>query len=82
VVNADASVNATLMLFDLEKQTIPVALASTPIVLLVRGDSPHKSAKDLWAWARPIRASLRCLARVAGRQIDNAQCQTASFGLV
>lgn len=62
MVNADASVNATPMLFDLEKQTIPVALASTPIVLLVRGDSPHKSAKDLWAWARPIRASLRCLA--------------------
>ena len=51
--NGYASVNATLKLFDLDKQTIPVAqVASTPIVLLVRGDSPHKTAKDLWAWAR------------------------------
>ncbi|HPU52935.1 MAG TPA: tripartite tricarboxylate transporter substrate-binding protein, partial [Burkholderiaceae bacterium] len=53
IYNGYASVNATLKLFDLEKQTIPVAqVASTPIVLLVRADSPHKTAKDMWAWAR------------------------------
>jgi tripartite-type tricarboxylate transporter receptor subunit TctC len=51
--NGYAAVNATLKLFDLEKQTLPVAqVASTPIVLLVRGDSPHKTARDLFAWAR------------------------------
>jgi hypothetical protein len=53
IYNGYASVNATLKLFDLEKQTIPVAqVASTPIVLLVRNDSPHKSARELFAWAR------------------------------
>ena len=39
--------------FDLEKQAMPVVeVASTPIALLVRGDSPVKSAMDWWAWAR------------------------------
>ena len=53
IYNGYASVNATLKLFDLEKQTIPVAqVASTPIVLLTRGDSPHKTAKDMFAWAK------------------------------
>jgi hypothetical protein len=53
IYNGYASVNATLKLFDLEKQTIPVAqVASTPIVLLVRGDSPHKTAREMFAWAK------------------------------
>jgi tripartite-type tricarboxylate transporter receptor subunit TctC len=53
IYNGYASVSATLKLFDLEKQVVPIAqVASTPIVLLVRNDSPHKSAKDLWAYAR------------------------------
>lgn len=51
--NGYASVNATLKLFDLDKQTTAVAqVASTPIVLLVRGDSPHKTARDMFAWAK------------------------------
>ncbi len=51
--NGYVSVNATLKLFDLERQTMPLAqVASTPILLMVRGDSPHKTAKDLWAYAR------------------------------
>ena len=53
IYNGYASVSATLKLFDLEKQVVPIAqVASTPIVLLVRNDSPHKTAKDLWAYAR------------------------------
>lgn len=51
--NGYASVNATLKLFDLERQTIPVAqVASTPIMLFVKGDSPHKTLPELVAWAR------------------------------
>lgn len=53
VFNSFASVHAVQKLFDLEKQVIPVAQTSTtPIVLLVRGDSPHKTVKDLLDFGR------------------------------
>lgn len=80
IYNGYASVNATLKLFDLEKQTIPVAqVASTPIVLLVRNDSPHKSAREMFAWARANPEKLNFATLGAGgvehlkwRQIENA----------
>lgn len=53
VFNSFPSVHAVQKLFDLEKQVVPVAMTSiTPIVGLVRGDSPHKSLRELFAWAR------------------------------
>jgi tripartite-type tricarboxylate transporter receptor subunit TctC len=53
VYNSFASVHAVQKLFDLEKQVTPVStFGITPIFLLVRGDSPHRSLKDLIGWAR------------------------------
>jgi tripartite-type tricarboxylate transporter receptor subunit TctC len=53
VFNSFASVHAVQKLFDLEKQVTPVStFGITPIALLVRGDSPHRSLKDLIGWAR------------------------------
>jgi tripartite-type tricarboxylate transporter receptor subunit TctC len=53
VFNSFASVHAVQKLFDLEKQVTPVStFGITPIALLVRGDSPHRSLQDLIGWAR------------------------------
>jgi tripartite-type tricarboxylate transporter receptor subunit TctC len=53
VYNSFASVHAVQKLFDLERQVTPVStFGITPIFLLVRGDSPHRSLKDLIGWAR------------------------------
>ncbi len=53
VYNAYPAVHASLRLFDLEKQVTPVtAVAISPIMIYVRGNSPHKSLGDLLAWAR------------------------------
>ncbi|MFO0235405.1 MAG: tripartite tricarboxylate transporter substrate binding protein [Burkholderiales bacterium] len=53
VFNSFASVHAVQKLFDLETQVIPVTRTSiTPIVLLVRGNSPHRTLADLVAFGR------------------------------
>lgn len=53
VFNSFASVHAVQKLFDLENQVIPVTQTSiTPIVLLVRGNSPHRTLADLIAFGR------------------------------
>jgi tripartite-type tricarboxylate transporter receptor subunit TctC len=53
VYNSFASVHAVQKLFDLERQVMPIStFGITPIALLVRGDSPHRSLKDLIGWAR------------------------------
>jgi tripartite-type tricarboxylate transporter receptor subunit TctC len=53
VFNSFASVHAVQKLFDLESQVIPITQTSiTPIVLLVRGNSPHRSLAELVAFGR------------------------------
>lgn len=53
VFNSFASVHAVQKLFDLEKQVMPVAqTATTPIVVLVRGNSPHRTMSELLQFGR------------------------------
>jgi tripartite-type tricarboxylate transporter receptor subunit TctC len=53
IYNAYSAVHASQRLFDMEKQVIPVTeVAQTPIVIFVRGASPHKSTGDLIDWAK------------------------------
>lgn len=53
VYNGFSSVHVVQKLYDMERQMAPVAMvATTPIVLLVKGDSPHKSLRDLVAFGR------------------------------
>ena len=53
VFNTFPAVHAVQKLFDMEKQSTPISVVgSTPIVLLVKGDSPYKTIGDLLAFAR------------------------------
>ena len=53
IYNGFPTVHAVLKLFDLEKLVTPITLVgTTPVVLLVKGDSPHKTLRDLVTFAR------------------------------
>jgi tripartite-type tricarboxylate transporter receptor subunit TctC len=53
IYNGNATVNATTKLYDLERDTAPVTqLSYQPVVMLVGGKSQHKSARELFAWAK------------------------------
>jgi tripartite-type tricarboxylate transporter receptor subunit TctC len=53
VFNSFPAVHAVQKLFDMEKQSIPITVVgSTPILLLVKGDSPYRTIGDLLAFAR------------------------------
>ncbi len=48
ISNGYPCVQATQQLFDLQKDTLPIIqLGTTPIVIMVRADSPYKSLSDL-----------------------------------
>lgn len=53
VYNGYAAVQATEKLFDVDSEAVPVTqIMTTPIVLMVRADSPHKTMRDLLEHAR------------------------------
>jgi tripartite-type tricarboxylate transporter receptor subunit TctC len=81
VYNSFATVHAVQKLFDLEKQVTPLStFGITPIVFLVRGDSPHRSLTDVIGWARanPGRLTYMTLGPGSVEHLKMAQIEQAA----
>ncbi len=76
VFNSFPAVHAVQKLFDLERQAVPITLAgTTPIALLVKGDSPYKTLGELVGFGRanPGRLSYATTGVGTGEHLKMAQ---------
>jgi tripartite-type tricarboxylate transporter receptor subunit TctC len=81
IYNGFPATQATRKLFDLEKQTTAVAMTySTPMVLMVRADSPYKTLGEAFAYARanPGRLSYGVLGAAGLEHLKFAQIEKAA----
>ena len=81
IYNGYAAVQATQKLFDLDTETVPIArVASTPIMLYVKADSPFKTLGDVveWAKANPGKLNYGTLGPASLEHLKMAQIEKAA----